>query len=78
MDNSSNTVLIKELLLVSKSFAVSISPAAIFSYYVIKAIPSDAESCEEQDGSKQKFMGRMMAKLWPIFCQGVVKNTEET
>ena len=37
----------KELLLVSKSFAVSVSPAAIFSYYVIKTILSDEESREE-------------------------------
>ena len=39
--------------------------AAIFFYYIIKTTPSDAKSREEQDGSKQKFVGRMMAKLWP-------------
>ena len=44
MDNSSDTVLKKELLLVSKSFAVSRVLTAIFSYYVIKTIPSNAES----------------------------------
>ena len=37
--------------------------AAIFSYYAIKTIPSDAESSEEQDDSKQKFVGGTTAKL---------------
>ena len=46
-------------------------------YYVIKTTPSDAESCEEQDGSKQKFSGGTMAKLWPNLRQDVTKNTEE-
>ena len=46
-------------------------------YYIIKTTPSDAESREEQDGTKQKFLGRTMAKLWPDLCQGVTKNTEE-
>ena len=54
-----------------------IRTAAIFFYYVIKIIPSDAESCEEQDGSKHKFVGGMTAKLWPNLQQGVAKNTEE-
>ena len=36
-----------------------------------------AKSHEEQDSSKQKFVGGMTAKLWPIFHQGVAKNTEE-
>ena len=52
-------------------------PAAIFFYYVIKTTPSDAESCEEQDGSKQKFLRGMMAELRPNVHQGVAKNTEE-
>ena len=60
MDNSSNTVFTKKLLFTP---AVSIAAAAIFSYYVTNTIPSDAESCEEQDYSKQKFVGKMMAKL---------------
>ena len=46
-------------------------------YYVIKNIPSDAESREEQDGSKHKLVGGRTAKLWPNLCQGVMKNTEE-
>ena len=67
----------KGLLLVSKSlnFAVSIVSAAIFSYYVIKTIPSNAESCEEQDGSKQTFVEGTMAKIHKArFCLGVAKK----
>jgi len=52
----------KELLLISKSFAVLISPAAIFSYCVIKSVPSDAESREEQDDGKQNCIGGTMTK----------------
>ena len=63
MDISCDTVLTKKLLLVTKSFAVSICPAAIFLSYVINSTPSDAESHEEQDGSKQKFVVGMTAKL---------------
>ena len=40
----------KELLFVLKSFAVSVRPAAIFIYYVIKNTPSDEKSREEQGG----------------------------
>ena len=67
----------KKLLFILKSFAVSVRPAAIFIYYVIKNIPSDAESREEQDDSKHKFVGGTTAKLWPDFHKGVVINTEE-
>ena len=28
----------------------------------------------EQDGSKQKFLGGTMAKLWPDLCLGVTKT----
>ena len=78
MDNSSDTVLTKkELLFVLKSFAVLVRLAAIFIYYVIKNTPSDAESREEQDGSKHKFLGGTTAKLWPDLHKGVVKNMEE-
>ena len=78
MDNSSNTVLTKkELLLVSKSFEVLICTAAIFFYCVIKTIPSDVESREKQDGSKHKFVGGTIAKIWPDLRQGVAKNTEK-
>ena len=65
----------KELLLVSLSFAVSIVLSAIFSYYVIKTIPSDAKSCEDQDGSKQKFLGQTTANFLPR-CDG--KHERET
>ena len=64
------------MLLVLKSFAVSIRVAAILIYYVIKNVPSDAESREEQDGSKHKVVGGTIAKLWPHLHQGVMKNTE--
>ena len=77
MDNSSDTVLTKRVALRLKSFAVSVCPAAIFIYYVIKNTPSDAESREEQDDGKHKFVGGMTAKLWPDFHKGVVINTEE-
>ena len=77
MDNSSDTVLTKKLLFVLKSFAVLVHPAAIFIYYIINNIPSDAESCAEQDCSKHKFVGGTMAKLWPDLDKGVVKTTEE-
>ena len=77
MDNSNNTVLTKKLLLVSKSFAVLIIPGAIFSYYIIQTIPSDTESHEEQDGSKQKFVGGTTAKLWPVLLPRCSKNTEK-
>ena len=69
MDNSSNTVLTKKLLFVLKSFAILVSLAAIFIYYVIKNIPSDAESREEQHDSKHKFVEGTTAKLWPIFTR---------
>ena len=46
-------------------------------YYVVKTTPSDVESHEEQDGNKQKFVERTIAKLWPDLHQGVKKNTEE-
>ena len=47
-----------------------------FFYYAIQPTPSDAESHEEQDGSKHKFVGEMVAKLWPDLCQGITKNME--
>ena len=77
MDNSSDTILTKKLLFVLKSFAISVRLAAIFIYYVISNAPSDAESREEQDDSKHKFVGGTTAKLWPDFHKGVVINTEE-
>ena len=77
MDNSSDTVLTKKLFFVLKSFAVLVYPAAIFIYYAIKNTPSDAESREEHNDSKYKFVGETTAKLWPDFHKGVVINTED-
>ena len=50
--------------------------AAIFSYNVIKALPSNAESCEEQGDGKQNFVGLTTAKLWP-FLSKCSRNTEK-
>ena len=55
MYNSSDTVLTKKkLLLISKSFAILIGAATIFSYYAIKTIESNAKSREEQDHTPSK------------------------
>ena len=35
-------------------------------YYIIKTTPSDAESCEEQDCSKQKFVKKQRPSYGPI------------
>ena len=45
------------LLLVLKSFAVSLFLAAMFDDCVIKTTSSDAKSREEQDGGKHLFLG---------------------
>ena len=74
MDNSSDTVLIKKMLLISKSFTVLIFSAAIVLYYIIETILFDAKSCEAQDDSKQNFLGGATAKLWPIFHLDVAKT----
>ena len=65
MDNSSDTVL-------TKKFAPRLEIICCFDpygshlfYYIIKTISSDAESYEEQDGSKHKLVGGMTAKIWP-------------
>ena len=42
-----------------------------------KTMPSDAESCEEQGGSKQNFVGGTTAKLWPVFHLDAAKNGKE-
>ena len=77
MDNSSDTVLTKKSCCSSQNhlpFNLFRQPS--FQYYIIKLLTSDAESCEEEDVGKQKFVGGMMAKLWPIFHLAVAKNTE--
>ena len=45
-------------------------------YNIIKTIPSDAESCEDQNGGKQKIVQGTMAEIRVIFHQGAVKNTK--
>ena len=78
MDNSSNTVLTKRVAArLNIICCFNHSGSHLFVLHNKKSIQSDAESREEQDSSKQKFVGGTMAKLWPVFCQGVVKNTEE-
>ena len=78
MDNSSDTVLTKKLLFVLKVRISHFGPSGRhLYYYMIKNTPSDAESHEEQDGNKRKFVGGPTAKLWPDLDKGVVKNTEE-
>ena len=49
-----------------------------FSNYIIKTLPSDAESREDQDGSKQKFVGRTTANLWPFLPKCNRKHGRET
>ena len=56
----------KELLLLSKSFAVS-----------GKTTPSVAESCERQNGGKQYFVGKTAAELKVVFQLDVAENTEK-
>ena len=75
MDNSSDTVLTKQSC--SKLFAVSGILTAMFDDCVIKTILLDAESHEEQDGSKQFLVGQTMAELQAIFQPQVTKNTEK-
>ena len=44
------------------------------SYYIIETTPSDAESCEEQDGSKQKFLRRNSGQVIAQFVPGCNKK----
>ena len=67
---------LQKVLLFSKSFAILGVLAAMFNYCVIKTIPSNAKSHEEQDGYKQYFVGQTMAKLQAVFHLQVAKNTE--
>ena len=77
MDNSSNTVLPKKVAL-HLEIICHFGPSGRHLYLLRnKNTPSDAESREEQDDSKHKFLGGMTAKLWPDFHKGVVINMEE-
>ena len=66
----------KELLLTPKLFAVLNVPEAIFLYCIIQTTPSNAESHEDEDGSKQKIVQETMAELQVIFCVGAAKSTK--
>ena len=48
----------------------------MFNGYVIKTIPSNAESLEEHGGSKQHFLGQTMAELQAVFQLDAAINTE--
>ena len=78
MDNSSDVVLTKRVTARLEIICCfNHSSSHIFLLHN-KTLRSDAESREEQHGSKQKFVGGMTAKLWPNFCQDVAKNTEKS
>ena len=49
----------------------------MFNDCIIKTILSDAESREEQDGSKYSFVGRTMAELQVILQVYITKNGKE-
>ena len=70
--------LLKELLLVSKSSLAILSVlVAIFSCYVIKTLPSNAESREDQDSDKKVYMMNKNSATASHFCQGVAKSLEK-
>ena len=77
MDNSSDTVPTKKVAL-RLEIICRFGPSGCHFYLIRnKNTLSDAESREEQDGSKHKFVGGTTAKLWPDLDKGVVKNMEE-
>ena len=76
-DNSSNAVLTKRVAFYLEIICRFDPYGSHLFHYVIKTTPSDAESREKQDGSKHKFVGGTMAKIWPDLQQGVAKNSEE-
>ena len=49
----------------------------MFDDCIIKTISSDAESREEQDGSKYLFVGQTTAELQAILQVYVMKNTKQ-
>ena len=49
----------------------------MFDDCMTKAISSDAESREEQDGSKYSFVGQTTAELQAILQVYVMRNTEK-
>ena len=73
MDNSSDTVLKKRVAPRLKIICCSICTAAMLFYYVIKTTLADAESREEQNGSKHKFVGGKAVMIWLHLRQGAAK-----
>ena len=63
MDNSSDTVLTKRVAPRLKIICYFDPYGSHLFYYIIKTTPSDAESREEQDDSKHKFVGGTAAKI---------------
>ena len=49
----------------------------MFNNYIRKNTLSKAESCEEQDGSKQNFVGQTTAELQAVFQLDVAKDMEK-
>ena len=77
MDNSSDIVLTKRVAL-RLEIICRFGPSGRHLYLLHnKNTLSDAESREEQDGGKHKFLGEKTANLWPDLHKGVVINTEE-
>ena len=60
-----------------KLFAVLHVLTTMFNDCTVKTISSDAESLEEQDGSKYSFVGQTTAELQAILHVYVEKNTEK-
>ena len=77
MNNSSDTVLTKKIALRHEIICRFGQSGRHFYLLRNKNTPSDAESREEHDDGKHKFVGGTTAKLWPDFHKGVVINTEE-
>ena len=74
MDNFSDTVLAKNICCSSQNRSLF---WAIWQLCLIIALKNYVGSHEEQDGSKQNFVGTMMAKLKAVFHLYVVENTEK-
>ena len=77
IDNSSDTVLTKKSCSSSWNHLLFRSVQLPSLLITNKNTPSDAESREEQNDGKHKFVGGTTAKLWLDFQKGVVINTEE-
>ena len=76
MNNFSDTVLTKILLLVFKSFAVLGALVIMFDNCIIKTISSNAKSQDEPDCGKQYFLGQTTAKLQAVFYLYALKSME--